>query len=226
MILASILKPCFTAPTCRNGALIGSDQYLKRRECSFSRSYTVYHLDVWRSRWPIVIQEAPDRPCSVSVRRRRFCIGSDHKVLPSCSAQEFTLEPVPSSKKTSAAPFGSCAQIPSYLIPAVESETMKCEGCQMAKAVVYVSESQAALCTGCSSMMGNVSRFQLCALCDRRPATTFCRQDNASLCSDCDLDIHLCNPVRHTRTPLEPISSESVKVRRRIACEEADALFT
>lgn len=122
-------------------------------------------------------------------------------------------------------PSGVAPKSPAISAQASESETMKCEGCQMAKAVVYVSESQAALCTGCSSMMGNVSRFHLCALCDRRPATTFCRQDNASLCSDCDLDIHLCNPVRHTRTPLEPISSEAVKVRRTIVCEETHALF-
>ena len=93
---------------------------------------------------------------------------------------------------------------------------MKCQGCQSVKAQVWVAESEAALCNGCSYVMGDVTRFRLCALCDNSPARIFCHNDNAALCDACDADIHLSNPLalRHDRVPLEPITSESVKVRR------------
>ncbi|CAL5224442.1 g7128 [Coccomyxa viridis] len=90
---------------------------------------------------------------------------------------------------------------------------MKCQGCQSVKAQVWVAESEAALCNGCSYVMGDVTRFRLCALCDSSPARIFCHNDNAALCDACDADIHLSNPLalRHDRVPLEPISAESVK---------------
>lgn len=48
-----------------------------------------------------------------------------------------------------------------------------------------------------------------CVLC-ARTATIFCVNDNASLCSGCDLNIHSANPVasRHVRTPLQLSSLE------------------
>ena len=95
------------------------------------------------------------------------------------------------------------------------ARAMKCQGCQSAKATVWVSESEAALCSGCSYVMGDVTRFQLCALCDCNPARIFCHNDNAALCDGCDADIHLSNPLalRHERVALEPMSAETVKVR-------------
>ena len=93
---------------------------------------------------------------------------------------------------------------------------MRCQGCQSARAETWVAESEAALCKACAGAMGDVTRFQLCALCDCNPARIFCRNDNAALCDGCDADIHHSNPLalRHDRVPLEPVSAASGKVRR------------
>ncbi|CAL8463757.1 g3291 [Coccomyxa elongata] len=90
---------------------------------------------------------------------------------------------------------------------------MKCQACQTAHAQVYCQESQAALCKGCSYVMGDITRFRLCALCECNPARVFCHNDNAALCESCDADIHLSNPlaVRHDRVPLGPLASELTK---------------
>lgn len=91
---------------------------------------------------------------------------------------------------------------------------MKCQACQTAHAQVYCQESQAALCKGCSYVMGDITRFRLCALCECHPAKVFCHNDNAALCETCDADIHLSNPlaVRHDRVPLGPLACELTKV--------------
>lgn len=91
---------------------------------------------------------------------------------------------------------------------------MKCQACQTAHAQVYCQESQAALCKGCSYVMGDITRFRLCALCECHPAKVFCHNDNAALCESCDADIHLSNPLalRHDRVPLGPLASDLPKV--------------
>ena len=91
---------------------------------------------------------------------------------------------------------------------------MKCQACQSAHAQVYCQESQAALCNGCSYVMGDITRYRLCALCDCNPARIFCRNDNAALCDACDADIHLSNPlaVRHDRVALGPLDAEPAQV--------------
>ena len=85
-------------------------------------------------------------------------------------------------------------------------------------AQVYCMESQAALCNGCSSVMGeHIMRYRLCALCDCNPARIFCRNDNAALCEACDADIHLSNPMAlcHDRVPLGPLDAAPIKVGSR-----------
>lgn len=91
---------------------------------------------------------------------------------------------------------------------------MKCQACQTAHAQVYCQESQAALCKGCCYMMGDITRYRLCALCECNPARVFCHNDNAALCEACDADIHMSNPlaVRHDRVPLGPLTADVAKV--------------
>ena len=44
-----------------------------------------------------------------------------------------------------------------------------------------------------------------CALCEKRPASVFCVQDDAALCADCDMEVHTSSENffgRHERVPI------------------------
>ncbi|KAL1810487.1 hypothetical protein DCAR_0730189 [Daucus carota subsp. sativus] len=50
-------------------------------------------------------------------------------------------------------------------------------------------------------------RVWICEACERAPAAFICKADAASLCANCDAEIHSANPLasRHQRVPVAPI---------------------
>ncbi|XP_039035382.1 zinc finger protein CONSTANS-LIKE 2-like [Hibiscus syriacus] len=51
-------------------------------------------------------------------------------------------------------------------------------------------------------------RVLICAACEAAPAAVTCSADAASLCIDCDFQIHSVSPLArfHTRVPIPPLS--------------------
>lgn len=63
--------------------------------------------------------------------------------------------------------------------------------------------------------------FSQCALCERRPASMFCLQDDAALCAECDVEVHGHSGKflfgRHERVPIG-MSTETDDFKLPLVC--------
>ncbi|KAL9330471.1 hypothetical protein ACSQ67_000081 [Phaseolus vulgaris] len=100
----------------------------------------------------------------------------------------------------------------------LQLQTMKiqCDVCNKHDASVFCTADEAALCDGCDHRIHHANKLAskhqrfsllrpkqhpLCDICQERRAFTFCQQDRAILCRECDVSIHSANELtlKHDR---------------------------
>ncbi|GMH18165.1 hypothetical protein Nepgr_020006 [Nepenthes gracilis] len=98
----------------------------------------------------------------------------------------------------------------------IQSEMkIQCDVCEKQEAAVFCAADEAAICDGCdyrvhhaNNLASKHRRFSLlhhpffeeapqCDICQERRALSFCLEDRAILCTECDVSIHTAN--EHTR---------------------------
>ncbi|CAJ1972505.1 unnamed protein product [Sphenostylis stenocarpa] len=93
---------------------------------------------------------------------------------------------------------------------------IQCDVCNKHDASVFCTADEAALCDGCDHRIHHANKLAskhqrfsllrpkqhpLCDICQERRAFTFCQQDRAILCRECDVSIHSVNEhtLKHDR---------------------------
>ncbi|KAK7382975.1 hypothetical protein VNO78_28640 [Psophocarpus tetragonolobus] len=95
---------------------------------------------------------------------------------------------------------------------------IECDVCNKHEASVFCTADEAALCDGCDHRVHHANKLAskhqrfsllrpspkqhpLCDVCQERRAFTFCQQDRAILCKECDVSIHSANQhtLKHDR---------------------------
>ncbi|RZB70160.1 B-box zinc finger protein 21 isoform A [Glycine soja] len=95
---------------------------------------------------------------------------------------------------------------------------IQCDVCNKHEASVFCTADEAALCDGCDHRVHHANKLAskhqrfsllrpshkqhpLCDICQERRAFTFCQQDRAILCKECDVSIHSANEhtLKHDR---------------------------
>ncbi|KAL6527456.1 hypothetical protein OROGR_016546 [Orobanche gracilis] len=118
---------------------------------------------------------------------------------------------------------------------------IQCDVCAKDEASLFCIADEAALCAACdyrvhhaNKLAGKHQRFSLhhpspneaplCDICQARPAFSFCQQDRAVLCRECDVSIHKANEhtQKHTRFLLTGIKlSATSSLYSSSACSDA-----
>ncbi|TKY57662.1 B-box zinc finger protein 21 [Spatholobus suberectus] len=95
---------------------------------------------------------------------------------------------------------------------------IQCDVCNKDEASVFCTADEAALCDGCDHRVHHANKLAskhqrfsllrpspkqhpLCDVCQERRAFTFCQQDRAILCEECDVSLHSANEhtLKHDR---------------------------
>ncbi|KAL2318821.1 hypothetical protein Fmac_032697 [Flemingia macrophylla] len=95
---------------------------------------------------------------------------------------------------------------------------IQCDVCNQKEASVFCTADEAALCDGCDHRVHHANKLAskhqrfsllrpaskhhpLCDICQEKRGFTFCQQDRAILCKDCDVSVHSANELtlKHDR---------------------------